>query len=173
MQGAGDAWAKLVAVLPDYRRVTNLRGRTIASFDLARLSHRGGFGSERDAFLAELDGFPDAGLGALGKRDEFRRLVLDEQVLLRAARERFEEGLQLGLGSSEDRSYRRYLVGDLSRRLGELDRAGQELKAVATDKGTSPEVLGVVRDILAVLELQGSKSSALDLSRTNEAGGTP
>ncbi|HCP45113.1 MAG TPA: hypothetical protein DIU15_03675 [Deltaproteobacteria bacterium] len=173
VQGASDAWEKLQGVLPDYRAVASPRGRTLASFDLARLSHRGGFGWERDALLAQLESFPDAGLGAFSKREEFRRLVRREHELLRAARSRFEEGLGMGLGSSEDRSYRRYLVGELSRRLGELERAGDELRAVANDTETSAEVLGVVRDILAVLQLQGATASALDLSWTNEAKEAP
>lgn len=171
VQGAGDAWKKLQSVLSDYRALDNSRARTIASFDLARLGHRGGFVEARDALLARIDTYPDAGLGAREKRESFRALVAREQELLLSARARFDEGLADGLGSPADRAYRRYLVGELSRRVGDPGRARTDLRAVASDPNSAAEVRGLVTDILSAMDQQAAAGGRLDLTWTTELVG--
>lgn len=168
VQGAADAWAKLEETLPMLREVAEPRGRTIACFDLARLCHRGGFGKERDAFLATIDTFEDAGLGAQGKRQEFFRRVTQESRLLAKAREAFLVGVVEGWGTAQERTFYRYLVGDISRRLGDFADADSHLEAVLLDKAASEEVRGHVRDIKAVLKVQGRVDPALQPGKKEE-----
>ncbi len=154
VQGASDAWGKLTETLPMLSQIDNDRGRTIAAFDMARLCHRGGFLIERDEFLASIDGWPDAGLGAAEKRTEFHRRIAEESRFLAKARDAFRAGLADGLGTPEDRAFYRYLVGDLSRRLGDFDEAATQLEAVALDPKASDEVKAYANDIAAVLKVQ-------------------
>ena len=163
VQGPLDAWEKLQSTLPLVLAQSEPKPRTLALFDMAWLCHRGGFRAERDALLARLDSFPDAGLGAAGERARMLAAIGEEERLLKQARIRFEEGLALGLGSEVDQRYRRYLVGDLSRRLGNFDRALAELSAVLEDAGTDSALRSLVQDILAALALQGREASVLNL----------
>ena len=86
LQGAGDTWRKLADVNKRAQQQTTDRAKTRAMFDLARVAHRGGLPAERETFLELLSTFPDAGLGAVEKREEFRRRVAEEQRLLQLAR---------------------------------------------------------------------------------------
>ena len=160
VKGASDAWQKLTETLPMVRDVDNERGKTLAAFDMARLCHRGGFVHERDSFLAAIDEFEDAGMGAQGKRDEFFRRVAEEAELLAQARGAFMVGLAEGHGTPEDRAYYRYLIGDISRRLGEFDEATTQIEGVLLDKAASEEVKGLAMDIKAVLAVQKRERSA-------------
>ena len=126
-------------------------------FDLARISHRGGFFHEREAFLELLSTFPDAGLGAQGKRKEFRRRVAEEQRLLRLARDEFLAGRSVGEGSAKDRSYYLYLVGDIERRSGAFEAATIAFEQVVSNKTTAEEVGVLVQDIMRVLKVQDKK----------------
>ena len=162
VQGAADAWQKLDETMPMVREVTNPRGRTIACFDMARLCHRGGFLKERDAFLSAIDAFPDAGLGAQEKRSEFYRRVTEESRLLAKARGAFTVGLAEGQGTAEERAYYRYLVGDISRRLGDFADAETHIDAALLDKAAGEQVKGHLRDIKAVLKVQGREDPAVD-----------
>lgn len=161
VQGASDAWKKLEDMLPLLAEVKEPRGRTIACFDLARLCHRGGFIKERDAFLYFIDTFEDAGLGAQEKRSEFFRRVTEESRLLAKAREAFLVGLAEGLGTPEERAYYRYLVGEISRRLGDFADADMHIEASTLDKAAGEEVKGHLRDIKAVLKVQGREDPAV------------
>lgn len=163
VQGASDAWSKLVETLPMVREVDNDRGRTIAFFDMARLAHRGGFLHERDDMLTLAVQVPDAGVGAADKAAEFHRRVDAEARLLEKARAAFEAGLAAKAGQVEERSWARFLVGDISRRLGEFDRARDVLSAVELDSAASDETKSYARDVLAVLKVQAS-------ARTVKAG---
>lgn len=155
VRGSADAWKKLTEeLLPMVPTIDNDRGRTIAAFDLARLSHRGGFVHERDSFLEVVVDLPDIGLDAQEKRMEFLRRVAEEGRLLAMAREAFTLGLQQGLGTKTDQAYYRYLIGDLSRRLGDFEDAEMQLEAVAMDSAASEEVQAHVQDIKAALKVQ-------------------
>ncbi len=156
VQGASDAWAKLQETIPLAREVQEPRGRTIALFDLARLSHRGGLPLERDAFLATLDTFPDAGVGGPEKRAEFLRRVARENELLKKARQWFHRGLESRSGTPQDRAYYRFLVGDLARRLGEWDEARTQLESVRLDKGATEAVRIQAEDVFNVLSVQAT-----------------
>jgi len=154
VQGASDAWAKLGEVVPLAQKQTESAPRTRAMFDLARLSHRGGFVVERDEFLLLLDTFEDAGLGAKEKRAEFFVRVDEENRLLGKARDRFRRGLQAREGSGEEQAYYRYLVGDLSRRLGDFDAARTALEGADLAPQASEEVRALAQDILRVIKVQ-------------------
>jgi hypothetical protein len=159
--GASDAWQKLAETLPRLAEIDNDRGRTIAAFDMARLCHRAGLVHERDAFLAAVDGWPDE-VGGLVKRDEFHRRVAEENRLLAKARDAFRAGVQAGDGEPIDRAYYRYLIGELSRRLGDFETAETQLESVALDAAAAEEVKAYVTDIQAVLKVQGRSRSAVD-----------
>jgi len=163
VQGSIDAWQKLTSTLPQVRELENPRGRTIALFDMARLCHRGGFVLERDAFLKLIDSFEDAGLGAQEKRQEFYLRVAEESRLLSKAREAFMLGLKERRGTPDDQAYYRYLVGELSRRLGDYGEADSQLEAVRLGSAGGEEVQAYVMDVQAVLKMQGRTESAVDL----------
>ncbi len=154
VMGASDAWTKFVETLPAVRAVDNDRGATIAFFDMARLAHRGGFVHERDDMLALSAKIPDAGLDADAKRAEFARRAQAERRLLVKARDAFRAGLATGEGEPGQRASYRFLVGDLSRRLGEFDEARTTLEAVELDTGAAEETRSYARDVLAVLKVQ-------------------
>ncbi|MBJ92974.1 MAG: hypothetical protein CMP23_00715 [Rickettsiales bacterium] len=154
LQGAGDTWRKMGEVSRLAQQQVDPAPRTRALFDLARISHRGGFFYERESFLKLLSTVPDAGLNAVEKRAEFRRRVALEQRLLQRAREQFERGVQAGQGSAADRSYYLYLVGDIDRRQGRFEAAQRAFAAVVKDSATAEEVRVLVEDIQAVLKVQ-------------------
>jgi hypothetical protein len=154
VQGAGDAWEKLAELVPMAQSQVALPARTRALFDMARLSHRGGFGVERDDFLQLLDTFDDAGLGAMEKRTEFLRRVAQEERLLAKARERFRRGLAAGEGTGEEQAHFRFLIGDMSRRLGDFDSARTDLEAADLSTATSDETRAFARDVLKVIKVQ-------------------
>ncbi|MEE2829869.1 MAG: hypothetical protein VX498_11830 [Myxococcota bacterium] len=160
VQGAADAWEKLAELLVLAEPLTEARPRTIALFDMARLSHRGGFVHERSHFLASLDDFEDAGLGARTKRTEFLRLVQEENRLLAQAREAYLEGASRPEVGAEERVYYRYLAADLARRLGDIETAERELAPLALDKAASVEVKGLIADVRAVLRVQAKDPRA-------------
>ena len=154
VSGTGDAWAKLSELVLLSKSVTHPRGRTIALFDMARLAHRGGFVHERDALLAQLDNFEDAGMGAQAKRTEFFLRVREEERLLRRARERYLEGLEQKERRGSERVMYRFLAAELARRVGDLDVAERELSALALDKAIPKDVKGLVSDVASVLKVQ-------------------
>jgi hypothetical protein len=154
VQGAADAWKKLAELIPLAQKQTDPVPRTRAIFDLARLSHRGGFWVERDDFLALLDTFEDAGIGGKEKRRQLLGRVGEENRLLSKARDRFRQGLNIQEGTPEERAYYRYLVGDLSRRLGDFDEARTELEASDLAAATPEEVRAYAKDVLQVIKLQ-------------------
>jgi len=154
LQGPGDTWRKMSEVSDLAQKQTEDRARTRAMFDLARISHRGGFFHERETFLELLSTFPDAGLGAMEKRTEFRSRVAEEQRFLHLARREFQAGRVRGEGSARDRSYYLYLLGDIDRRSGDFEAAAMALQSTAADKDTAEEVAVLARDILRVLEVQ-------------------
>ncbi len=160
LQGAGDTWRKMKEVSKLAQQQTEDRARTRAMFDLARLSHRGGFFHERETFLELLSTFPDAGLGAMEKRAEFRRRVAEEGRLLGLAREEFRAGLASNQGNAGDRSYYRYLTGDIDRRRGDFEAGSVALQEVAAHRSTAEEVATLARDILRVLEVQDKSGAA-------------
>ena len=159
IQGASDAWAKMVETLPMVKDLTEPRPRTIALFDMARLAHRGGFVNERIDFMTLLDTVPDAGLGADEKRDEFGRRVEAENRLLTKAREAFRAGLDKSAGHPEDRAWIRFLVGEITRRLGDLDGARTALEGVSLDAGANEQTKAMAKDVLAVLKVQAGAPS--------------
>lgn len=167
--GASDAWKKLTETLPLLAEIDNDRGRTIAAFDMARLCHRAGLVHERDGFLRALDGWPDAGVGGGAKRDEFFRRVSEENRLLAKARDAFRAGVDNRLGQPADRAYYRYLIGELSRRLGDFETAETQLESVALDGAAAEEVKAYVMDIQAVLKVQGRAESAVDATVQGES----
>lgn len=154
VQGAGDAWTKLAETVRLAQAQKDPAPRTRAMFDLARLSHRGGFVVERDEFMRMLDTFEDAGLGAKEKRVAFFLRVDEENRLLFKARERFQKGLEAKQGTPEEHAYYRYLVGDLSRRLGEFDEARTNLEAAELSAGSGEEVKALAKDVLQVIKVQ-------------------
>ena len=156
VQGASDGWGKLVETLPMVKELTEPRPRTIALFDMARLSHRGGFVHERTDFMQLLDTVPDAGLGATEKRVEFHRRVAEEGRLLRKARAAFQASLDNEGGHPEDRAAVRFLIGESSRRLGELDVARTTLEAVELDPAADEQTRALAKDVLAVLKVQAT-----------------
>jgi len=158
LKGPGDQWSQLVELTPQAAAVTDPKYRTIALFDMARLSHRGGFSVERDDFLSLLDTYTPTE-GALGKRTEFLLRVAREEELLARARASYQEGLTTGQGTPEQQSHYRYLVGDLSRRLGQYDEAKTQLEAVSLDARADAETKALVTDILAVLRVQSREST--------------
>jgi len=159
LQGAGDTWRKMADVDSRARQQTDDRAKTRALFDLARISHRGGFVIEREAFLDLLSTFPDAGLGAMEKRDEFRRRVAGEQRLMQLARKEFQAGLTAAEGSIADQRYYLYLVGDIDRRAGDFEAAVGALKRVVDDARTADDVVALARDILHVMTVQKREQS--------------
>lgn len=154
IQGTGDAWAKLKIVREQAKSLTDNGIRTRAMFDIARLCHRGGFTVERDAFLNSLDAIPDAGLGAIDKRNEFYRRALDESRLLAEARQHFDAAIRSGTGKAVDQADWRWLRGEIGRRLGDYDAAKKDLQAVVDDATAREETRAYARDILAVLAVQ-------------------
>lgn len=159
VRGSGDAWKKLGELVEMSRSVTHPRGRTIALFDMARLAHRGGFIHERDALLAQLDNFEDAGLGALAKRAQFGVRVEAENRLLRKARERYLKGLEARSRDTEDRVFYRFLAAELARRVGDFETAEAELGALALDKGVPKDVKGLIGDVRSVLKVQARSAT--------------
>lgn len=154
VQGASDAWSKLIETLPMVKELTEPRGRTIALFDMARLSHRGGFVNERADFMVLVATVPDAGLGAADKRMEFARRVGEENRLMTKARDAFRAGLDKPGGHPEDRAWIRFLVGEIARRLGDLDEARTTLEGVELDAVASEETRAMAKDVLSVLKVQ-------------------
>ncbi len=171
IQGAGDAWSKLVETLPMVKELTEPRGRTIALFDMARLSHRGGFVHERSDFMSLVGSVPDAGLGAAAKRAEFARRVAAEDRLLTKARDAFRAGLDKPDGHPEDRARIRFLVGEITRRLGDFDEARTTLEGVELDAVAGEETRALARDVLAVLKVQASAPTVS--ANTEGAPATP
>jgi len=170
LQGAGDTWRKMSDVNTRAQQQTDNRARTRALFDLARISHRGGFVTQREAFLDLLSTFPDAGLGAMEKRDEFRRRVAQEQRLMQLARREFQAGLGSAEGSIAEQRYYLYLVGDIDRRAGDFEAAAQALQRVVDDARTADDVAALARDILQVLAVQEREGAGADSPA--EAGGS-
>ncbi len=168
VQGSGDAWQKLGELVKMSRSVTHPRGRTIALFDMARLAHRGGFIHERDALLAQLDNFEDAGLGALAKRAQFGVRVEAENRLLRKARERYLQGIGARSRGAGDRAIYRFLAAELARRVGDFETAEAELGALDLDNSVPKDVKGLVRDVRSVLKVQAR--SATEAVSTTEGG---
>lgn len=162
VRGAGDAWNKLQEVQALAREVTEPVPRTRALFDMARLAHRGGFVHERDDFLAKLDTFEDAGLGAQEKRAEFGRRVARENALLSSARGWYLKALEARAGDNTDRALARLLVADISRRLGEFDEARTQVEAVRLDRTASPEVAQQADDVLQALNAQSLVRMQMD-----------
>jgi len=156
VQGASDAWGKMIETLPMVKELTEPRGRTIALFDMARLAHRGGFVNERSDYMTLVEQVPDAGLGAADKRAEFLRRVEAEDRLLRKAREVFRAGLEADGGHPEDRGWIRFLDGELTRRLGDLDGARTILEGVELDPGSNEHTKAMAKDVLAVLKVQAT-----------------
>ena len=154
MQGASDAWHKLAEVVPLAEAQVDPAARTRAIFDLARISHRGGFGVERDQFLGLLDTFDDAGIGGIEKRAEFVERVSEEHRLLEKARERFRRGIEKLEGTAEQRVYYQFLSGDLSRRLGDFDAARKALEAAELAASSSEKVRSYAKDVLKVIKVQ-------------------
>jgi len=159
VQGASDAWSKFVETVPLVKSVDNDRGKTIAFFDMARLAHRGGFVHERDDMLALSATVPEVGLDAERKREEFARRVSDEARLLGKARDSFRAGLASKVGTPADRAGYRFLVGDLSRRLGEFAAAKTELEGAEMDSAANEQTQTYARDVLAVLKVQATARS--------------
>ena len=154
VRGAGDAWNKLEEVMALAAVVSEPGPRTRALFDMARLAHRGGFGHERDDFLAKLDTFEDAGLGGQAKRAEFRRRVERENELLRSARRWYRTGIEARDGDAGERAVARLMIADLSRRLGEPDEARTQAEGVRLDRDAAPEVIMQAEDVLQALKVQ-------------------
>jgi hypothetical protein len=154
VQGTSDAWSKLIETLPMVKELTEPRGRTIALFDMARLSHRGGFVNERTDFMSIVATVPDAGMGAEGKRAEFGRRVAAEDRLLVKARDAFRAGLETPGGHPEDRAWIRFLVGEISRRLGDLEGARTTLEGVELDSTANEQTRAMAKDVLSVLKVQ-------------------
>ena len=167
LQGASDTWRKMKEVSKLAQQQTEDRARTRAMFDLARLSHRGGFFHERETFLELLSTFPDAGMGAMKMRTEFRRRVAEEERLLALARVEFRAGRVSSEGSASDRSYYQYLIGDIDRRRGDFEAGALALQQAAADKATAEEVATLARDILRVLEVQDKSDAAYSKSTQN------
>jgi hypothetical protein len=157
VRGAGDAWNKLQQVIALAETVTDDGARTRALFDLARLAHRGGFVHERDDFLNKLDSFPDAGLGAQEKREEFRRRVIQENAMLTQALRLYREGLQARGADPADGAVARLMVADLSRRLGDFAEARDQAESVRLDPAAPPEVVVQAQDVLQALKTQAQK----------------
>ena len=168
VQGSSDAWQKLGELVKMSRSVTHPRGRTIALFDMARLSHRGGLIHERDALLAQLDNFEDAGLGAVAKRAQFGVRVEAENRLLRKARERYLQGVEARSRGAEDRALYRFLAAELARRVGDFETAEAELGALALDNSIPKDVKGLVADVRSVLKVQAR--SVTEAVSTTEGG---
>jgi len=154
LQGAGDTWRKMLDVSARAQEQTSDKAKTRAMFDLARICQRGGFATERETFLELLSTFPDAGLGATEKREEFHRRVAHEQRLLQLAKSEFEAGLAAGEGTAEEQSYYLYLVGDIDRRAGNFEAAEVALKRVEASKDAAQEVQALAADVLRVLAVQ-------------------
>lgn len=159
LQGAGNTWQELVELMPVAAAVADPRYKSIALFDMARIAHRGGFPVERDDFLAVLDTLNDAPPDAAGKRLEFLGRVAREDQLLGRAREAYRKALAQGLGTGADRARYRFLVGDLSRRLGDFDEARTQLEAVSLDQQADAETAAKTKDGLAVLRVQAREST--------------
>jgi hypothetical protein len=155
VQGATDAWKKLAELSAAARTLKDGKERTVAMFDLARLAQRGGFPIERDGFLRALDEFPDAGLGASAKREEFTKRVAEEERLLKLARARFEEAVRGGAGTPAERAGLRFLVAEISRRIGDFQQAETWLAAVVEDRAADEETRSSVTDVKNVLAVQG------------------
>jgi hypothetical protein len=154
LRGAGDTWRKMLDVSGRAQEQSSDRAKTRAMFDLARICQRGGFSAERETFLELLSTFSDAGLGAVEKREEFRRRVAHEQRLLQLAKGEFQAGLAAGEGTAEDQSYYLYLVGDIERRAGNFEAAEVALLRVEASKDAAAEVVAQASDILRVLAVQ-------------------
>jgi hypothetical protein len=101
---------------------------------------------------------PDAGLGALDKRSEFHRRVEEEVRLLTKARERYRRGLEGGAGDAEDRAFHTFLLGDLSRRLGDWKDAEQRLQEAIAAPSATDETKANAKDVLAVLKVQAREA---------------
>jgi hypothetical protein len=82
--------------------------------------------------------------------------------MLAKARGAFAVGLAEGHGTKEERAYYRYLVADISRRLGDFEDADTQIGAARLDKAASEQVKGHIRDIEAVLKVQGRVDPAVD-----------
>jgi len=160
VSGSGDAWSKLGELVRLSKEVTHPRGRTIALFDMARLAHRGGFVHERDALLAQLDNFEDAGIGGKEKRSEFLLRVREEERLLRRARERYLEGVRQNERRGSERAHYRFLAAEMARRVGDLDTADVELAELALDNAVPKDVKGLVSDVRSVLKVQARSGEA-------------
>ncbi len=157
IRGAGDAWNKLQEVQNLAKSVKEPAPRTRALFDLARIAHRGGFVHERDDFLAKLDAFDDAGMGAPEKRDEFFRRVAREADLLKKARTWYLKGLDAREGTAQDRAIARLMVAEISRRVGDFEDAHTHIEALKLDTNAPAEVSMQVQDVSQALRAQSPR----------------
>lgn len=166
LKGAGHTWQQIVELTPEAARVEDKPTRVMALFDLARVAHRGGLPVERGDFLTLLARMEAPPPQTRERHAAFLARVAEEDRLLLLARQQFEQGLTRGDGTPQERAWFRYLVGDLSRRLGDWSTATTQLEAVSLDRAAAPEVKKAVDDILRVLRLQARAATVPPVAPT-------
>ena len=82
------------------------------------------------------------------------RRVAAEDRLLTKARTAFRAGLEQPGGHPEDRAWIRFLVGEITRRLGDLDGARMTLEGVELDSTANEQTRAMAKDVLSVLKVQ-------------------
>lgn len=115
--------------------------RRVVLHNLAKVAHRGGFGSERDAYLAAFEALGPMTANQTRVLGELRALVPEEALLQREAVRAWRAWLATPDARGHADAVRvTYLVADLERRLGNVQAARRGYSEVA-DAPSAPEDL--------------------------------
>lgn len=123
----------------ELQKPLSAKDRQSVLYNLARVAHRGGFGKERDAFLAKLRA-ETLDAAARAKVDRFAKLVgTVEPGLQDQALAAYEQALK-GTLTPAERTRATYLVADLHRRRGRPAQAAPLFQKVAADEAADAQL---------------------------------
>ncbi len=148
IRGPSAARALLDAGWEELKKPLALGDRKKVLYNLARVAHRGGWGSERDASLAAFEAVEPMTPPEREAVARFRRLAGEvEPALQDAAILHYTAALRTELAHDEKVRVT-YVLGDLLRRRGRDREAAQMYLLVSNDKEASEELRGMAMFLL-------------------------
>jgi hypothetical protein len=140
LQGPKGARALIDAGWEELKKPLSVEDRKKVLYNLARIAHRGGWGDERDGFLAAFEAAGPVTDREKESLDRFRRFA---QVVEPALQDHAIEAFTAALRSQapgDEKTRMTYLLADLLRRRGRLRDAAPLYFLVANDRDTPDEL---------------------------------
>jgi hypothetical protein len=141
LEGPEMAWSLLESGNEELKKTTlDPATRKIVLFNLARVAHRGGFIQPRDAYLTAFER-----LTPLTEPEEkvllrFRNIVNEVEPALLAKAALYLDAQITASSDSQNKSWARYVRGDIARRSGDTEKAKTHFRAVLASEKTDPQV---------------------------------